>query len=140
MLVQYSKGGGAVVRIEPKLLVIACDPRSLVGKIDYSSDESRIFAALENFTFFTTCLQVKPVKTQDRVVVLDAAICSKMEGFVHGYRNETAKQWGLGQANQKRTSNLVTVYQIVKGFFSHQIRVGAKVKGVSIGAPQVVAV
>jgi hypothetical protein len=113
MLVQYTKGG-AVVRIEPELFVIACDPRSLVGKIDYSSDESRIFAALENFTFFTTCLQVLPVKQQDRVVVLDAAICSKMEGLVHGYRNETAKQWGLPYANLKHRSNLVTVYQIVK--------------------------
>lgn len=112
MLVQYSKSG-AVIRIEPELLVIACDPRSLVGKIDYSPDESRIFAALENFTFFTTCLQVMPNKKQDRVVVLDAALCSKMEGLVHGYRNETAKQWGLPQANSQ-TSNLVTVYQIVK--------------------------
>jgi NAD(P)-binding Rossmann-like domain len=112
MLVQYSKGG-AVVRIEPELLVIACDPRPLVGKIDYSYDELQIFAALENFTFFTTCLQVLPNKVQDRVVVLDAAICSKMEGLVHGYRNETAKQWGLPQAN-KQTSNLITVYQIVK--------------------------
>ena len=36
-----------------------------------------------------------------------------MEGLVHGYRNETAKQWGLDQAN-KQTSNLVTVYQIVE--------------------------
>ena len=113
MLVQYSKGGGPVVRIEPELLVIACDPRSLVGKIDYSSDERKIFAALENFTFFTTCLQVLPNKKQDRVVVLDPAICSKMEGLVHGYRNETAKQWGLPQANSQ-TSNLVTVYQMVK--------------------------
>jgi hypothetical protein len=114
MLVQYSKSGGAAVRVEPELLVIACDPRSLIGKIDYSSDERQIFAALRNFTFFTTCLQLVPNKVQDRVVVLDAAICSKMEGLVHGYRNETAKQWGLVQANQKRPPNLVTVYQIVK--------------------------
>ena len=61
MLVQYSTGGGAPVRIEPELLVIACDPRSLVGKIDYSYEELQIFAALENFTFFTTCLQVLPI-------------------------------------------------------------------------------
>lgn len=103
----------AISEIEPELLVIACDPRSLYNVTTYTTEENTIFHALENFTFYTTCLRVKPARKQDRVVVLDAKICGEMAGLVHGYRNETAKQWNLDVANQSKT-NLITVYQIVR--------------------------
>src|ERR1044071_297090 len=112
MKVTYRTGGGTF-QIEPVLLVIACDPRALHGVMDYTNKERAIFAALQNFTFFTTCVRVRPARRQDRVVILDPEICSQMEGIVHGYRNETAKQWGLNAANQQPT-NLVTIYQIVR--------------------------
>ena len=112
MKVTYRIGGGTF-QIEPALLVVACDPRALQGIMDYTNKERAIFAALQNFTFFTTCVRVLPARKQDRVVILDPEICSQMEGIVHGYRNETAKQWGLDAANQQPT-NLVTIYQIVR--------------------------
>jgi hypothetical protein len=107
MKVTYRTGGGTF-QIEPALLVVACDPRALQGIMDYTNQERAIFAALQNFTFFTTCVKVRPARKQDRVVILDAEICSLMDGIVHGYRNETAKQWGLDAANQQST-NLVTI-------------------------------
>jgi hypothetical protein len=112
MKVTYRTGGG-IFQIEPALLVVACDPRALQGIMDYTNEERAIFAALQNFTFFTTCVRVLPARRQDRVVILDPEICRRMEGIVHGYRNETAKQWGLDAANQQPT-NLVTIYQIVR--------------------------
>ena len=112
MKVTY-RTGGRTVQIEPALLIVACDPRALEGIMDYTEEERTIFGALQNFTFFTTCVKVHPAKKQNRVVILDAQICGLMAGVVHGYRNETAKQWGLDAANQQET-NLVTIGQIVR--------------------------
>jgi hypothetical protein len=112
MKVTY-RTGDRIWQIEPALLVVACDPRALEGIMDYTEEERTIFDALQNFTFFTTCVRVQPAKKQDRIVILDALICGLMDGVVHGYRNETAKQWGLDAANRQAT-NIVTIGQIVR--------------------------
>jgi hypothetical protein len=101
-----------ITEIEPALLVVACEPRALEKIMDYTNDEHAIFDKLQNFAFFTTCVKVFPARTQDRVVILNPTIARHMAGHVHGYRNETAKQWGLDHANRQET-NLVTIYQIV---------------------------
>jgi hypothetical protein len=68
--------------------------------------------SLRNFTFYTTCLRVYPRTEQDRVVILAPDIVESQTGLVQGYRNETAKRWGLPAANDAET-NVVTTYQMV---------------------------
>lgn len=106
------ESGGQVVTVNPSLLVIACDPRGLASVMDYTPQELGIFAALQNFTFYTTCLRVYPKRVQDRIVILSPAVTEAMVGDVQGYRNETGKQWGLTTANNSAT-NIVTIYQLV---------------------------
>jgi hypothetical protein len=111
MEVVYQTGGNSVV-VNPELLVVACDPRALKSVMAYSPQERWTFDALRNFTFYTTCLRVYPRKAQDRVVILAPDIVESQTGLVQGYRNETAKQWGLSVANDAET-NVVTIYQMV---------------------------
>ncbi len=89
---------GLTFNLSPELIVVACDPRGLSSVMGQTSAERAIFKALQNFTFFTTTLKVRPIRGQDRKVILDPQICSEMAGIVHGFRNETAKQWGLDAA------------------------------------------
>jgi len=103
---------GLTFSLSPELIVVACDPRGLSSVMGQTSAERAIFKALQNFTFFTTTLKVRPIRGQDRKVILDPQICSEMAGIVHGFRNETAKQWGLDVANAQAI-NIVTVGQIV---------------------------
>jgi hypothetical protein len=107
----YRTGGKQVV-VDPALLVIACDPRALEPVMDYTREERALLNSLRNFTFYTTCLRVYPRETQDRVVILAPDIVESQQGLVQGYRNETAKQWGLPAANRSAT-NIVTTYQMV---------------------------
>src|SRR5882757_987738 len=111
MEVVYETGGTGVT-VNPTLLVIACDPRALEPVMDYTPQERVLLNSLRNFTFYTTCLRVYPRKTQDRVVILDPDIVETQTGLVQGYRNETAKRWGLPAANGAAT-NVVTTYQMV---------------------------
>jgi hypothetical protein len=107
----YRTGGNHVV-VNPALLVIACDPRELETVMDYTREERALLNSLRNFTFYTTCLRVSPRRAQDRVVILAPDIVESQTGLVQGYRNETAKQWGLPAANRAAT-NVVTIYQMV---------------------------
>lgn len=111
MEVVYQTGGKRVV-VDPALLVIACDPRALEPVMDYTPRERALLDSLRNFTFYTTCLRVHPRTEQDRVVILAPDIVESQTGLVQGYRNETAKQWGLPAANAAAT-NVVTTYQMV---------------------------
>jgi hypothetical protein len=111
MEVVYQTGGTRVV-VNPALLVIACDPRALEPVMDYRPQERALLNSLRNFTFYTTCLRVSPRREQDRVVILAPDIVESQSGLVQGYRNETAKEWGLPAANRAAT-NIVTTYQMV---------------------------
>ena len=119
MKIVYSSGESReqMTEVEPGLLVVACDPRNLVGILDYTEKELTLLNELENFTFYTTCLKVYPKAEQNRVIILDPALIESMSGLVHGYRNETAKQWGLDKANSvlaNHGTNIITTYQIAK--------------------------
>ncbi|MBO9556262.1 NAD(P)-binding protein [Cellulomonas sp.] len=111
MEVIYQTGGVRKV-VNPALLVIACDPRALEPVMDYTPHERALLDSLQNFTFYTTCLRVYPRTAQERVVILAPDIVESQTGLVQGYRNETAKQWGLPVANAAAT-NVVTTYQMV---------------------------
>ncbi len=116
MKITYALDGNDAnpLTLTPSLAVIACDPRSLRDVMSFTPQESLLFDALQNFTFYTATLRVYPVRKQDMVVILDPLICEKMNGDVHGYRNETAKQFGLDKANSVLSThgtNLITTYQ-----------------------------
>lgn len=110
MEVVYQTGENRVV-LRPALLVIACDPRALEPVMDYTPQELELLNSLRNFTFYTTCLRVYPRTSQGRVVILAPDVVESQAGLVQGYRNETAKQWGLPVANDAE-SNVVTIYQM----------------------------
>jgi hypothetical protein len=108
--------GGVVTSItkEFALLVIACDPKELIGVCDYSAEETAIFKELVNFTFHTTLMKVKvnPDKLQAHGVIFAPTPLDRLDGSVYGFRNESAKQFGLDVANGMQY-NLVTVYQLL---------------------------
>jgi len=107
------RAGSDTFKKEYALLVIACDPRALKGICDYSEDELAIFDQFINFTFHTTLVEVAtPEKAQDSGVIFAPSPLDELDGSVYGYRNESAKQFGLETAN-KMTRNLVTVYQLL---------------------------
>lgn len=104
--------GGKQLTVDPALLVIACDPRTLGPVMSFTPQERWLLGSLRNFTFYTTCLRVRPRREQDRTVILAPDLVEPQTGLVQGYRNETAKQWGLPAANGAAT-NVVTTYQMV---------------------------
>ena len=98
---------------EYDLLVIACDPRELIGICDYSPADLEILNKLVNFTFHTTLLEVKvPSTPQVHAVIFAPQPLDLLNGGVYGFRNESAKQFGLDKANRMER-NLVTVYQLL---------------------------
>jgi hypothetical protein len=103
-----------VVTKEFALLVIACDPRNLIGICDYSADDIATFGQLVNFTFHTTLVKVKvnAATWQPHGVIFAPSRLDLMNGSVYAFRNESAKQFGLETA-KRMDYNLVTVYQIV---------------------------
>ncbi len=106
--------GDAPITKEFALLVIACDPRNLIGICDYSPEEIAIFNELVNFTFHTTLLKVK-VNTETWLqhgVIFAPGPLDLLNGSVYGFRNESAKQFGLDVAKTMEY-NLVTVYQLL---------------------------
>jgi hypothetical protein len=105
------KGDQSTVKMDCELLVVACDPRNLYNICDYTPTESGIFDKLENFTFHTTLLKVKVPGPQDHAVIFAPNSLEEMVGNVYGFRNESAKQFGLDKANEM-AYNLVTVYQL----------------------------
>lgn len=109
----YTVGGGPPITKQFALLVIACDPRELIGICDYSEEEIAIFKELVNFTFHTTLMKVKvPDKPQVHGVVFAPTPLDQLNGSVSAFRNESAKQFGLEAANGMEY-NLVTVYQLL---------------------------
>jgi hypothetical protein len=110
---KYSVGGKTTQK-DYALLVIACEPRSLVGICDYTSEELATFQQFHNYTFHTTLMKVKtPSQAQDHAVVFAPASLDRMDGSVYAYRNESAKKFGLKPANGM-AENLVAIYQLAK--------------------------
>ncbi|HEY5707452.1 MAG TPA: hypothetical protein VIS96_17980 [Terrimicrobiaceae bacterium] len=112
--VEYTlKGEEKVIEKDYELLVVACDPRNLYGICDYTTTERGIFDKLKNFTFHTSLPKVNvPKLAQKHAVIFAPNPLEAMAGNVYGFRNESAKQFGLDRANEMR-HNLVTVYQLV---------------------------
>src|SRR4029077_9799174 len=50
---------GTIVEKQYALLVIACEPRNLIGICDYSEVELQIFEKLVSYTFHTTLVKVR---------------------------------------------------------------------------------
>lgn len=95
-----------------ELLVIACDPRSLVDVCDFDDDERELWSELEDFTFHTTLLEVRtPPGGLEHGVIFAPKPLSEVDGDVYAFRNETAKQFGVAAASRLE-KNLVTVYQL----------------------------
>ena len=95
-----------------ELMVVACDPRNLKSVCNFDNRELNIFSKLQNFTFHTTLMTVNAVKTQKHGVVFSPYSLEKLQGSVYGFRNESAKKFGLEAANQM-DENLITVYQLL---------------------------
>lgn len=108
--VVYSRGQLKTIKYYD-LIVIACDPRNLEGICDYNSNELNLFRKLQNFTFHTTLIQVPLIQKQGHGVIFAPYVLDKMQGSVYGFRNESAKRFGLRFSNTM-TENLVTVYQL----------------------------
>jgi hypothetical protein len=116
------------------LLVIACDPRNLIGICDYSEAEIESFKEFSNYTFHTTLIKVQvPAAPQSHAVIFAPSPLEAMNGQIYGYRNESAKQFGLAKSNTM-THNLVTVYQLADSPLSEkefQARLRAQLKTLS---------
>jgi NAD(P)-binding Rossmann-like domain len=109
----YTLGGSRITK-EFALLVIACDPRNLIGICDYSPEEIATFNQLVNFTFHTTLMKVKvnAETWQPHGVIFAPGPLDSMNGSVYGFRNESVKQFGFDTAKSMEY-NLVTVYQLL---------------------------
>ncbi len=107
----YTVEGGVAVEAEFDLLVIACDPRNLEEVCDYTPSEVALFDKLVNFTFHTTLLKVRTAGPQNHGVIFAPGPLDTIDGSVYGFRNESAKQFGLDASNAM-SENLVTVYQL----------------------------
>lgn len=107
-----SRNGGTPTTETCDLLVVACEPRNLIGICDYTPAELDLFSKFKNYTFHTTLVKVQVPATPPRFgIILSPQEIENMAGHVSGYRNETAKQFSLETANGM-TENLVTVYQL----------------------------
>ena len=95
-----------------ELMVVACDPRNLQKVCNYNAAELAIFKQLQNFTFHTTLIKVPLTTQQKHGVIFAPYALDKMAGSVYGFRNESAKRFGLKVSNTM-TENLVTVYQLL---------------------------
>lgn len=111
----YRTRTGALVERKAELLVVACDPRNLIGVCDYRPDEKAVFKKFINFTFHTSLLKVKrdPKAQLPSGVVFAPEPMDRMDGSIYAFRNETAKQFGLKKASAM-DENWVTVYQLQK--------------------------
>jgi hypothetical protein len=113
--ITFQSAGKPSQTIGCELLVVACDPRNLSKVMGLTPAEQTIFGAITNFTFHITLVKVRgagggPLNAKFGAI-LAPDIVLKMEGDVCGFRNETAKQYTLYDANQLK-ENHVTVYQL----------------------------
>lgn len=109
--VRYEVGGTALDK-QCDLLVLACDPRGLKSVCDYDPDELALFEALRNFTFHTEVLKVSVNSPQTCAALFAPTPLEAQVGRFHGFRNESAKQYGL-EAASALEYNFVTTYQIL---------------------------
>ena len=65
-----------------------------------------------NFKFHTSLLKVRVTNQQAYAVIFSPTPLEEMNGGVYGFRNGSAKQFGVDIANTM-AENLVTVYQLV---------------------------
>jgi len=111
--ISYKIADGELVEKDCALLVLACDPRNLEGVMQYTNKEQAIFGKLINFTFHTTLMKVKvPANPGSHGVIFAPQPLEQMNGSFYGFRNESAKQFGVKKA-KKMEHNLVTTYQLV---------------------------
>ena len=99
----YTEGAADVlIAKEFALLVIACDPRCLIGICDYTDDEIAIFNELVNFTFHTTLLKVKVdlAKPQQHGVIFAPTPLDRLDGSVYGFRTNLPRN----SASKPRTA------------------------------------
>jgi hypothetical protein len=116
--VTYTRQSGSATTIGCDLLVVACDPSSLLFArselpvvMPPTRAEFEIFAAQKNFIIQTTLLSVPAPRGGSAYgVILDAATVRQMNGDVAGFRNESAKQYTLAGANGL-SENYLVVYQ-----------------------------
>ena len=96
-----------------ELLVVACDPRNLYGVCDYRPAERAVFKRFINFTFHTSLLKVKLKKNFQlkHGVIFAPEPLADPDGSIYGFRNESAKEFGLAKASALE-HNWVTVYQL----------------------------
>lgn len=109
--ITYTTPRGVATK-EYELMVVACDPRNLEAVCNFNSRELAIFRQLQNFTFHTTLMSVPLTKKQDHGVIFAPYVLDRMRGSIYGFRNESAKKFGLAVSNTMK-ENLVTVYQLV---------------------------
>lgn len=109
--ISYSKQTKSATKIYD-LMVVACDPRNLQKVCNFDQEELKIFSQLQNFTFHTTLMTVKLTKPQQHGVIFAPSPLESMKGSVYGFRNESAKRFGLKLSNTMQ-ENLVTVYQLL---------------------------
>lgn len=105
--------GGKTQMISCELLVVACDPRALLGPVmEPTTQEEDAVADLTDFTFHTTIVTATVPKNPPVYgAVLDPEAVEAMDGRVCGFRNESAKQHSLSRANGLPQNHLV-VYQL----------------------------
>ena len=96
------------------LLVIACDPTTLLDVCKFSKRECDIFGKFRQFTYHTTLVKVNvPTTPQDHAVIFAPKPLEALDGGIYAFRNESAKQFGLAAANGM-SENLVTIYQLAR--------------------------
>ena len=111
--ITYQTGADTIASITKKieLLVVACDPRNLIGICDYEKPERDVFDKLVNFTYHTSLLRVKGGPQSEYAVIFSPETMDRMNGQVYVFRNETVKTFGFAAANAM-AENLVTIYQV----------------------------
>jgi hypothetical protein len=112
--VTYRVGNNrALISKKCELLVVACDPRNLYGVCDYRPAERAVFKRFINFTFHTSLLKVTLKKNFQMKygVIFAPEPLADPDGSIYGFRNESAKEFGLAKASALK-ENWVTVYQL----------------------------
>ena len=108
--IRYRQNGVAVEKA-CDFLFVACEPRGLESVLPFTPEEAAIFAELHNFTFHTELLRVRRTTAQSCAALFAPTLLEAEVGRFHGFRNASAKQFGLDASNQLE-HNYVVTYQL----------------------------
>eukprot|EP01103_Thecamoeba_quadrilineata_P019665 TRINITY_DN8067_c0_g1_i1.p1 TRINITY_DN8067_c0_g1~~TRINITY_DN8067_c0_g1_i1.p1 ORF type:complete len:536 (-),score=76.98 TRINITY_DN8067_c0_g1_i1:209-1816(-) len=112
--IHYTNSYNYRVEKEYDYLVIACDPRCLLGIADYTDEEKKIFNALDAFEFHTAVNKLDNVPIPSNVepfaLQFDIKSLKKMDGDIYALRNEYFSRVGVPLGGQEIIS---TSYQLV---------------------------